>query len=73
MVATDRKRHITYPVVIVVDVKALVCVNEDVLIVFSLLRGRTHKSPHWQIIYEQLIPAHMHQKLLVWLRGAKAR
>ncbi len=48
-----------YPVVIVVDVKALVGVDENVLVILCLLGWRAHEAPHWQIIYEELIPACM--------------
>ena len=46
-----------HPVVVVIDVEALVGVDVDVLLVLGLLRGRPHKAPHWQVVHEQLIPA----------------
>ena len=46
-----------HPVLVVVDVKALVGVDVDVLLVLGLFWGRPHKAPHGQVIDEQLVPA----------------
>lgn len=45
-----------HPVLVVVDVEALVRVDVDLRVVLGLLRRRPHKTPDRQVIDEQLIP-----------------
>lgn len=44
--------HESHPVAVVIDFKALMCVDIDVLIILGLLRGKAHKAPDWQLIHE---------------------
>lgn len=51
---TNQKPH---PVVVIVDVKGLMRVDVDVVVVLGLLRRRAHEAPHWQVVDEQFVPA----------------
>ena len=57
------EREVTHPITIVVDLKTLMCVDVDVLIIFGLLRGEPHEAPYWQLIHEQLIPVMLFDSL----------
>lgn len=46
-----------HPVLIVIDVEALVRVDVDLLLVLGLLGRRAHKAPDRQVVDEQLVPA----------------
>lgn len=47
---------ISYPVTVVADLQALMCVDVDMLVILGLLGGQAHEAPNWQFIHEQLIP-----------------
>ena len=55
----EARRRMAHPIIIVVNVEALVRPHMARRLLLPLLRGRTHKPPDWQLIHKELVPAIM--------------
>lgn len=57
----------SYPIIVKGNVKQLVRINVNGIIVLGFLRGWAHKPPDWQVVQKQLVPIVPPDRMLEYL------